>query len=680
VPDWPGVALKRYEPQWDGIRALAITSVVAYHLGYLPGGWLGVDTFFVLSGYLITSMLLAADRPPGNVLAFWGRRARRLLPAVLVLLLVLSVYALVGGPGLVPAQLRSPALATLFYVANWQQIAAGHSYFAQFTAVSPLQHTWSLAIEEQYYLVWPLLIAGILFVVGRRRWSRRALLGATLTLAAASAVWMGVAAHHFGSNRAYLGTDTRAWELLIGGAAAMIWPPGRAAPEGGGRHGRLWSWLTALGVGGMALGVAHAGGPPGWIWDGGLVAIAACAMVVVVGSVQARDGIVARVLALGPLCWLGILSYSLYLWHWPVIVLMTTETTGLSGWPLLVWRLAAMMAAACASFYLIERPLRRADWAALGRRVRIPAPGLASLGVLATAACILLGTVTGPVASTAAVSTHAPPATPEAYVHLDLPLATPANPYRVQIFGDSVMFDSSLGILAALEATGEVTVPANSAFPGWGLTTLHSWPSWVSQNLTQYHPQIAIGSWSWDDTEALTDPVAYRALLESFMRAMLAPADGVDVVVLLQFPQAGPDTSITDPVVRQQTWVTQNRAQDAWDAIARQAVTAFPGHALYLTTEELFAPHGRFFTWMQTPQHKWVRARKLDNTHMCPYGAAQFGAFLTEDLTPYLHLPAMKPGWEYGSWTLDPRYNDPVGACPDDQPPPGYTGVAVPRT
>ena len=674
------MALKRYEPQWDGIRALAITSVVAYHLGYLPGGWLGVDTFFVLSGYLITSMLLAADRPPGNVLAFWGRRARRLLPAVLVLLLELSVYALVGGPGLVPAQLRSPALATLFYVANWQQIAAGHSYFAQFTAVSPLQHTWSLAIEEQYYLVWPLLIAGILFVVGRRRWSRRALLGATLTLAAASAVWMGVAAHHFGSNRAYLGTDTRAWELLIGGAAAMIWPPGRAAPEGGGRHGRLWSWLTALGVGGMALGVAHAGGPPGWIWDGGLVAIAACAMVVVVGSVQARDGIVARVLALGPLCWLGILSYSLYLWHWPVIVLMTTETTGLSGWPLLVWRLAAMMAASCASFYLIERPLRRADWAGLGRHLRIRAPGVASVGVLATAAVILLGTVTGPVASTAAVSTHAPPATPEAYVHLDLPLATPANPYRVQIFGDSVMFDSSLGILAALEATGEVTVPANSAFPGWGLTTLHSWPSWVSQNLTQYHPQIAIGSWSWDDTEALTDPVAYRALLESFMRAMLAPADGVDVVVLLQFPQAGPDTSITDPVVRQQTWVKQTRAQNAWDAIARSVVGDFPGHALYLTTEELFAPHGRFFTWMQTPQHKWVRARKLDNTHMCPYGAAQFGAFLTEDHTPYLHLPAMKPGWEYGQWTLDPRYDDPAGACPDDQPPPGYTGVAVPRT
>jgi len=671
----PGVALQRYEPQWDGIRAVAIALVVAYHLGYLPGGWLGVDTFFVLSGYLITSMLLAGDRPPGNVLAFWGRRARRLLPAVLVLLCALSVYALVGGPGLVPAQLRSPALATLFYFANLQQVVAGHSYFAQFTSVSPLQQTWSLAVEEQYYLIWPLLMAAILFVVRHRRWSRGALLGATVTLAVASAIWMGVAAHHFGSNRAYLGTDTRAWELLIGGAAAMIWPPGRSAPG----HGRLWSWLTALGVCGVALGTMHAGGPPGWIWDGGLVAIAACAVVVVVGSMKARDGVVARVLALAPLRWLGLISYSLYLWHWPAIVLMTTDTTGLSGWPLLVWRLAAMMAASCASFYLIERPLRRTHWAALGRRLRIRAPGIASVGVLATAGFILLGTVTGPVASTAAVSTPAP-APPKAIVPLDIPPATRADPTRAWIFGDSVMQDSSLGIIAALEATGEVTLAVNSTFPGWGLSTLHTWPSWVSQNLAHYHPQIAIGSWSWDDPEAESDPVAYRALLTSFVRAMLAPADGVDVVVLLQFPQAGPDTSITDPVVRQQTWVRQTRQQDAWNAVARQVVTAFPGHALYLTTEQLFAPDGRFLTWMRTPQDTWVRARKLDNTHMCPYGAAQFGAFLTADLTPYLHLRAMTPGWEYGSWTLDPRYNDPPGACPDDQPPPGYRGVAVPPT
>jgi peptidoglycan/LPS O-acetylase OafA/YrhL len=667
--------LRRYEPQLDGVRAIAISLVVAFHLGYLNGGWLGVDVFFVLSGYLITSLLLADERPPGNVLAFWGRRARRLLPAVLLLLVVLSVYALVGGPGLVPAQLRSPALATLFYVANWQEIAAGHSYFAQFTAVSPLQHTWSLAIEEQYYLIWPLLIAGILFVVGRGRWSRRVLIGATLTLAAASAVWMGVADHLYGSNRAYLGTDTRAWELLVGGAIAMIWRPGPRAS----RHGRLWSWLTVGGLIGLAVGVSTAGGPPQWIWDGGLVAIVVCGGLVVLGSVRAPDGLVARGLTLAPLRWLGIISYSLYLWHWPVIVLMTTDTTGLSGWPLLVARLAAMTAAACASFYLIERPLRRADWGALGRRMRIGAPGIAAVGVLATAAIILFGTVTGPVASTAAVSTTATSVAAGSQVHLDIAPATPGHPYRVWLFGDSVMQDSSLGIIAALDATGEVSVSDNSTFPGWGLSTLgNTWPSWVAQQLAQSHTQIAIGSWSWDDPEALSDPVAYRALLERFIGAMLAPGDGVSVVVLLQFPQGGPD-SVTDPVVRQANWVKQTRQQDAWDAVARQAVAAFPGHAAYLTTQQLFAPHGRFLTWMQTPTHTWVRARKLDNTHMCPYGAAQFGALVTEELTPYLHLPAMKPGWEYGSWTLDPRYNDPPGACPDDQPPPGYRGVPVPR-
>ena len=263
---------------------------------------------------------------------------------------------------------------------------------------------------------------------------------------------MGVAAHHFGSNRAYLGTDTRAWELLIGGAAAMIWPPGRAGgartgtrPEAAGRHGRLWSWLTALGVGGVALGTMHAGGPPGWIWDGGLVAIAACAIVVVVGSMQARDGVVARVLALAPLRWLGVISYSLYLWHWPAIVLMTTDTTGLSGWPLLVWRLAAMMAASCASFYLIERPLRRADWAALGHRVRIRAPGIASLGVLATAGVILLGTVTGPVASTAAVSTFAPPV---GHPHGEGPSRHPAGHPRQPLPGVDLRRQRHAGQLA----------------------------------------------------------------------------------------------------------------------------------------------------------------------------------------------------------------------------------------
>jgi peptidoglycan/LPS O-acetylase OafA/YrhL len=670
------VAARQHLPQLDGIRAVAIAAVVAFHLGYLRGGWLGVDVFFVLSGYLITSILVADGRPVGHVLAFWGRRARRLLPAVVLLLLVLSLYAWIGGPGLVPAQLRDPALATLFYVANWQQIIAGHGYFAQFTAPGPLQHTWSLAIEEQYYLCWPLVL-GVMLAVrsARSRWPRYAVVGATLVLALASLVWMGVAAHLLGPNRAYLGTDTRAWELLLGGAAAMVWPPGDHAPRP-----RAWSVATMVGLVGVAVGASTANGPPWWIWDGGLGAIALCSTLLIVGSVRAPDGPVARVLSLGPVQWLGLISYSLYLWHWPAIVLMTADTTGLTGWPLLVARLAAMLAASCASFYLVERPLRRADWGAWARRLRVPAVSMAGAGVLATAVVIVAGTIGPPEAARATVSSaavHQAVGTPPAG-NVDLPAASREDPVRVGIFGDSVMVDSSLGITAALQSTGEMSVVMNTAFPGWGLTRDPTWPADLLSTMAASRPQIMIGMWSWDDAVAQADPAAYRARLERAMRALLAPADGVELIVLLQFPQTGPNTAVTDPAQREANWAHGVAQQDAWNTAASQAAGAFPGHAIYLTTAQLFAPDARFLTWMRTSQDTWVRARKLDNAHMCPYGAAVFGALVTDDLTPLLHLSAMKAGWEFGTWTSDSRYNDPPGACPADQPPAGYRGDPVP--
>jgi peptidoglycan/LPS O-acetylase OafA/YrhL len=672
------VAARQHLPQLDGIRALAIAAVVAFHLGFLRGGWLGVDVFFVLSGYLITSILVADGRPIATVVAFWGRRARRLLPAVLLLLIVLSLYAWIGGPGLVPAQLRNPALATLFYVANWQQIIAGHGYFAQFTAPSPLQHTWSLAIEEQYYLCWPLVLGVMLAARSARpRWPRHAVIGATLVLALASLIWMGVAAHLLGPNRAYLGTDTRAWELLLGGAAAMIWPPGEPVRA----RRRAWSVATVVGLVGVAVGASTANGPPWWIWDGGLGAIALCSMLLIVGSVRAPGGPVARALALRPVQWLGLISYSLYLWHWPAIVLMTADTTGLTGWQLLVARLAAMLAASCASFYLVERPLRRADWGALARRLRVPAATMATAGVLATAAVIVVGTVGPPEVAQATVSNAAVhKAVSTAQIgHVDVPAASRQDPVRVGIFGDSVMVDSSPGITAALQSTGEMSVVMNTAFPGWGLTRDRTWPADLRSTIAASRPQIMIGMWSWDDQLAQADPAAYRARLERAMRALLASGDGVELIVLLQFPQTGPNTTVADPAQREADWAHGQAQQVAWNEAAAEAVGVFPGHAVYLTTEQLFAPDGRFLTWMRTAQGSWVRARKLDNAHMCPYGAAAFGALLTEDFTPLLHLPAMKPGWEYGTWTSDPRYNDPPGACPDDQPPAGYRGDPVPR-
>jgi peptidoglycan/LPS O-acetylase OafA/YrhL len=668
-----GTTARAYWPQLDGVRALAISAVIAFHLGYLPGGWVGVDIFFVLSGYLITTILIGQEKPFRGLARFWGGRVRRLLPAVLTLLFVLSAYAWIGGPGLVPSQLRSPALATLFYQANWQQIQAGHSYFAAFTAPSPVQHTWSLAIEEQYYLVWPLLLGALMLLTRwrRTRWHRKSLIASTLTLVVLSAGWMGVAAHLFGPNRAYLGTDTRAWELLLGGAVAMLWPPGRAASRG-----RNWAVLAVIGAAGVAAGVVSTGGPPAWVWDGGLVGIAACAGLVIVGSVRAPDNPVARFLTLGPIRWLGIISYSLYLWHWPVIVLMTSTTTGLSGPVLLAVRLGAMLVAACGSYYLVERPLRKADWSALTRRLHVPAVSFVSVGLLAMTVLIVGGTVGPRRAESAVVSMATLPSPPpqDDQPRLDMPLATPAHPYRVWILGDSVMSDASLGVKAALEATGEMTVVVNSAFPGWGLTTDRAWPGDAERTIAMYHPQIVIGTWSWDDTQAATNPTLYRQRLEAALRQLLAPGDGVEAVVLLQFPQRGP------PSVTGHTgaWVQQTRMQDAWDDAARRAAAAFPGHALYLTTSQLFAPDGRFYTWFRTPSGSWIRARKLDNTHFCPYGAAEFGAFITKDLSAQLHLASLSPGWELGRWVHDPRYNDPPGACPNDQPPDGYQGVPVP--
>ena len=660
----------RYWPSLDGVRGVAIALVIAFHLGYLGGGWVGVDVFFVLSGFLITSLLLSEQAASGHVRlrAFWARRARRLLPALGLLLVVLAVYALAGGPGVVPSQLRSPAVATLLYFANWQQVAAGHSYFAPFQAVNPLAHTWSLAVEEQYYLVWPLLFLGLLWL-GRRR-SRRVLVIGTTLLAVGSALWMGVAAHVLGPNRAYLGTDTRVWELLLGGLGAMA-----LRSAGPARRGALWSTATVVAVGGVALGTALGTGPPGWMWDGGLVAVAAGVLVVVVGSVRHPDGPVARALALAPLRWLGRISYSLYLWHWPVIVVMTTASTGLSGAPLLVCRLVTMTGAACLSYFVVEQPLRRADWNLWWRRALVPVAvaGVVSVVLVATVPPVEASTAAVPLAPAAGSGPHA--------LRISLPpgrVLSAADPLRTWILGDSVMQDSSPGVSAALEATGEVDVVANSSFGGWGLSTDHTWDKDLAQIIGTWHPELVIGTWSWDAPLAQAHPHAYLLELIQALRTMLAPGDGVDLVVLLQFPQVGPNTYVIDPTAQAADWKATNARQIAWNQIASEAVQFFPGRALYLRTDQLFAPGDRYYAWNRTPSGSWIRARKLDNTHVCPYGAAELGALVDGDLTPVLGLPTMAPGWEDGSWVHDANFNDPPGACPDDQPPAGYAGVAVP--
>src|SRR5688572_19999684 len=197
----------RHMPALDGLRGLAVAGVVLCHAGHLTGGYLGVDLFFVLSGFLITSLLLTERRDTGRISlsGFWARRARRLLPALFGMLAGVAVYAAVWADRAELDPIRADALATLGYVANWRAIFAGNGYWDVFSAPSPLEHTWSLAIEEQFYLVWPLAVLALLWV---GRGSARAVLTGSLALGAASAAWM-IASYTPGDDpqRVYLGTD-----------------------------------------------------------------------------------------------------------------------------------------------------------------------------------------------------------------------------------------------------------------------------------------------------------------------------------------------------------------------------------------------------------------------------------------------------------------------------------------
>lgn len=353
----------RYLPGLDGLRALAVLAVLGYHGGIvgLPGGFLGVEVFLVISGYLITALLVAERNATGrlNLKDFFIRRARRLLPAVGLLLVVVSAVSVVFLPDEV-AGLRGDVLSALFYVQNWHQIFADQSYFAAVARPPLLRHLWSLAVEEQFYLVWP-----IVFAVGIRVLGRRSLLVGVVAGAVASAVWMAVLFSPLvDPTRVYYGTDTRASGLLLGVALAMVWPP--------------WRLRTNVTIGGRALldgiGVAALLGLVGLmatlgefstvLYRGGFFVTGVLSVVVIAVLVHpaARLG---TVLGIAPLRWIGLRSYGIYLWHWPVFMLTRPGLdVAWPGWVVVVVRLGLTLGIAELSFRFVEMPVRRG---ALGR-------------------------------------------------------------------------------------------------------------------------------------------------------------------------------------------------------------------------------------------------------------------------------------------------------------------------
>jgi peptidoglycan/LPS O-acetylase OafA/YrhL len=310
-----------YLPGIDAMRALAVLAVFGYHagLGWLPGGFLGVDIFFVISGYLITSLLLREFRGTDHIelMRFWLRRARRLLPAVGVLIAVAMVVSAIADPNKID-QTRGDALASLFYFANWHFIFAHTSYFEQFGRPSLFTHLWSLSVEEQFYLFWP-----VVFAAGMKLFGRGKLLLGVLAGAIGSVVlaWILFDPGHDAS-RIYYGTDTHAVGLLAGVALALVWSPTqlRMHKSFGPLVGPILDALGVIALGYLILSFVHVHDYDLALWHGGYaeIAIATALLLAALAHPAARlGGIIGR----APLLWLGLRSYSFYLWHWPVLVM-----------------------------------------------------------------------------------------------------------------------------------------------------------------------------------------------------------------------------------------------------------------------------------------------------------------------------------------------------------------------
>ncbi len=359
-------------PGLDGLRAVAVAAVVLYHLGlsWMPGGFLGVDVFFVLSGFLITTLLIEEMDREGrlDLKRFYVHRGRRLLPALWLMLFVVSTVSLVFLPAEVP-ELRGDVTAALFYVSNWDFIVADQSYFEMTGRPPLLQHLWSLAVEEQFYLLWPVVLA--VAMVGGRRSIRRV----ALIIAAFSAVWMAVLSVSSGfpvpndPSRVYFGTDTHASGLLLGAALAASWRPWRSW-----RSSRSWvtsrrplphrrgvAALDFLGMVALALVVyafIFTSEFSEGLFRGGFFAVSAVTAMAVAAVVH-PGGVLGRLLGIPPLRWLGERSYAIYLWHWPVLMLTRPGIElGFHGLAANVVRIAIVLVLADLSYRLVEHPIR----------------------------------------------------------------------------------------------------------------------------------------------------------------------------------------------------------------------------------------------------------------------------------------------------------------------------------
>jgi peptidoglycan/LPS O-acetylase OafA/YrhL len=633
-------------PALDGIRAVAVGLVLAEHGGIpgVPGGFLGVDVFFVLSGFLITSLLLDEHRNTGRigVAGFWIRRARRLLPALIVMVLAVVAARELFSPEST-ATLRDDAVASFFWVSNWAFVAQRTDYFAQGTPPSPLQHTWSLGVEEQYYILWPLLLIAIAALF----WARLRL--AVFVLATAGVVASAVAAIVLTTdaslNRIYFGADTRAQALLVGAAAAALLVRDWSVLNDGGTLIRTrWGHVVArilpfIGLAVLAAAAHYATGEIRDFRSGLLIVVALAAVLVVAPVALDQGGPVARMLALRPLVWLGAISYGVYLWHWPIFLALNGERTGWSGWPLFAIRCAATVAVATTSWWLLEQPIRR--W----RPVIVPMLPLAGATAATAAAITILVLPVGAKPADLPVGPDVDSAalvSPEVPVEVKSPSGQLApGTKRVAVFGDSVAWTMMryLPPTPGLSFTNYTTIGCGIARGGpyrYVGETLNqkpecdAWPSRWSQRISHDRPDVVllmVGRWEIVDRVNEGDWThigddAYDAYLRGELQRALdiLTSTGARVVVTTEpYNRRGerPDGSLYPE--------DQPKRADRWNALLRSVIGKRPDVTL-LDLNEKLCPNGYY-----TNKVDGIKMR-IDGVHPTPEAVKWLTPWLTDAL------------------------------------------------
>ena len=355
----------KYLPSIDSLRALAVLAVIIYHVdvNYLPGGFLGVDLFFVLSGYLISSLIIKEFRKTGtvNLYNFYIRRARRLLPAVYFMITVGLVVMVLFNEVL----LRKSHLDAIFgyiYSSNWWYIFHKLDYFDSFGAQSPFKHLWSLAIEEQFYMIFPLLF---LLVNGKKKSKDGTYkLNKNFLYVVLGLILVSLIAHILlfdinNISRIYFGTDTRAFSLLVGVVGAILYPMERLHSKVTPQQNMIYSILSLVSIAGLITVMIYTSEYNTWLYRGGFLLVAILGLIVIISSGK-QHTLMSKLLSFKPIVFIGKISYSLYLWHFPVLVLTTpVSEIGNPNIFFVILRIVLTFAVAIVSYVFVETPIRK---------------------------------------------------------------------------------------------------------------------------------------------------------------------------------------------------------------------------------------------------------------------------------------------------------------------------------